>query len=108
MTGVVVLGVGVRPAEGAVVLAGEGLAVVDGVLGAAVVGLDAAVDVLLAVVGVPSLGAAGEERAAGAEPADLHIADVTRNKVIITEVSHWGILSLPDPSLHNSVVGDFC
>lgn len=88
MTGVVALGVGVRPAEGAVVLAGEGLVVVDGVLGVAVVGLDAAVDVLLAVVGVPGLGTAGEERAAGAEPADLHIVDVTRNREIITEVSH--------------------
>lgn len=73
LTGVVVLGVGVRPAGGAVVLAGEGLAVVAGVLGVAVVGLDAVVDVLLADVGVPGLGAAG------AEPTDLHIADVTRN-----------------------------
>lgn len=62
-----------RPAGGAVVLAGEGLAVVDGVLGVAVVGLDADVDVLPAVVGVAGLGAAGEERAAGAEPADLQI-----------------------------------
>jgi len=75
LTGVVVLGVGVRPAGGAVVLAGEGLAGVDGVLGVAVVGLD--VDVLPAVVGVAGLGAAGEERAAGAEPTDLYIADVT-------------------------------
>lgn len=66
-----------RPAGGAVVLAGEGLAVVDGVLGVAVVGLDADVDVLPAVVGVAGLGAAGEERAAGAEPAVLQIADVT-------------------------------
>lgn len=66
-----------RPAGGAVVLAGEGLAVVDGVLGVAVVGLDADVDVLAAVVGVAGLGAAGEERAAGAEPADLQIAYVT-------------------------------
>lgn len=68
---------GVRPAGGAVVLAGEGLAVVDGVLGVAVVGLDADVDVLPAVVGVAGLGAAGEERAAGAELADLQITDVT-------------------------------
>jgi len=64
------------PAGGAVVLAGEGLAGVDGVLGVAVVGLD--VDVLPAVVGVAGLGAAGEERAAGAEPTDLYIADVTK------------------------------
>lgn len=107
LTGVVVLGVGVRPAEGAVLLAGEGLAVVDGVLGVAVVGLDVAVDVLVAVVGVPGLGAAGDERAAEAEPADLHIVDVTRNREIITEVSHYGILGLAAPSLHNSVVGEF-
>lgn len=73
LTGVVVLGVGVRPEGGAVVLAGEGLAVVDGVLGVAVVGLDVDVGVLEAVVGVAGLGAAGEERAAGTEPTDLAV-----------------------------------
>lgn len=67
-TGVVVLGVGVRPAGGAVVLAGEGLAAPDGVLGVAVVGLDA---VLLAAVGVAGFGVAGEERAMGVVPAGL-------------------------------------
>lgn len=65
-----VLAVGVRPAGGAVVLAGEGLAVVDGVLGVAVVGLDADV-VLLAAVGVAGFGVAGEERAVGVVPAGL-------------------------------------
>lgn len=68
LTGVVVLGVGVRPEGGAVVLAGEGLAVV---LGVAVVALDVDVGVLEAVVGVAGLGAAGEERVAGTEPTDL-------------------------------------
>lgn len=52
------------------VLAGEGLAVVDGVFGVAVVGLDADV-LLLAAVGVAGFGVAGEERAAGVVPASL-------------------------------------
>lgn len=67
LTGVVVLGVGVRAARGAVVLAGEGLAVVGAVLGVAVVDLDA--DVVL--LGVAGFGVAAEDRAAGVVPTGL-------------------------------------
>lgn len=67
LTGVVVLGVGVRAARGAVVLAGEGLAVVDAVLDVAVVDLDA--DVVL--LGVAGFGVAVEDRAVGVVPAGL-------------------------------------